>query len=99
MIFDDGVKIDKSKLKRGAKSVDAHIFIRNDLWENLAEIQANMEDFNGEYKSWKRSELVNIAIYFFCESLNLQKCDDGKIAIILDAHERYEKNILRWFKQ
>ena len=97
MIFDDGVKIDKSKLKRGAKSVDAHIFIRNDLWENLAEIQANMEDFNG--KSWKRSELVNIAIYFFCESLNLQIVDDGRIAIVLDAQERYEKNIPRWFKQ
>ena len=97
MIFENGLKINKDELKRGIHSVDTHIFIRNDLWENLAEIQLNLKEFTG--KPVKRSDLINTAIYFLCESLNLQECDDGGLALLLDAKERYSENLQRKNKQ
>lgn len=97
MIFEDGIEIDRLKLKRGANSVDTHVFIRNDLWEGIEEIRANMVNFNG--LPCNKSDLINMAIYFFFESLFLQKCDDGKFAVILDTKERYKKNLQRPFKQ
>lgn len=88
-IFNNGKEVDIATLRRGAKTTDSHIFIQNDLFTFLNEIQINYEDkFD---KRMLRSRLVNLAIMQLCD--DLIKLPDADALNYIDAlDKKYRDN-------
>lgn len=88
-IFDNGKEVDITTLRRGAKTTDSHIFINNDLFIFLNEIQLNYEDkFD---KRMLRSRLVNIAIMQLCDEL-INLPDDDALQYLNDLDSKYKEH-------
>lgn len=87
-IFDNGLKVDIATLRKGAKTTDSHIFINNDLFTFLTEIQINYEDvFDNKLL---RSRLVNIAIMRLCNEL-IKLPDADALDYIDQLNQEYKK--------
>lgn len=88
-IFNNGKEVDIATLRRGAKTTDSHIFINNDLFIFLTEIQLNYEDkFD---RKMLRSKLVNIAIMRLCDDLkNLPDAD--ALEYLNNLEQQYKEN-------
>lgn len=59
-IFDNGKSIKTDELRRGLKTTDIHVFIRNEMLQYLTEVQVNLEDKSDS--KIKRSKLINLFI-------------------------------------
>jgi len=88
-IFNNGKEVDIATLRRGAKTTDSHIFINNDLFIFLTEIQLNYEDkFD---KKMLRSKLVNIAIMRLCDDL-IKLPDADALEYLNTLEQQYKEN-------
>ena len=88
-IFNNGIEVDIATLRKGAKTTDTHIFINNDLFASLYEIQINYEDkFD---KKMLRSKLVNIAIMRLCDDLK-KMSDVDALEYLNELSLEYKEN-------
>jgi len=86
-IFDNGKSIKTDELRRGLKTTDIHVFIRNEMLQYLTEVQVNLEDKSDS--KIKRSKLINLFVFESLENLKTLP-DEDKIKHILELDSEYK---------
>lgn len=95
LIFDE--KLEYRDIRRKTYPIKLVTSIRADNYNALEEMEKHLNDFSET--STNQQDLINWAIYFLVESLKNAKCDDQRLAILLDLEDRYNDKAVRHWKQ
>lgn len=86
-IFTNGKRVDYQTLRRGARTTDCHVFIQNSLYENIAEIQINYEDYYNQ--KLMKSKIINMSLMLLSDELS-ERNDESKLKYLKKMESEYK---------
>lgn len=86
-IFKNGKKINYNQLRRGARTTDCHVFIHNNLLEDMTEMQVNYEDYYDT--KLMKSKIINMSLMLLTDELS-ERDDKNKLKYLKEMVSEYK---------